>query len=97
MDNFYVHRKIFGSTYYRRIYIRVKQSTNANFAKRKKKKRRFHSVRILPKNFVLTCWKLTLKTFLHQMMRTTIQITFLNQINKEKSKEETFIYFLWLY
>jgi len=55
MDNSYVCRKISGSIYYRRIYIRVRRSTSATFAKRKKEKRRIHSVRISPRNFVLIC------------------------------------------
>ena len=85
--NICVCRKISGSTYYRQLYILVKRFMYATFATRRKKKRWSHSAQILPNNFVLTYWKLTLKTFLHQMMRPTIRITFLIQINKKKARK----------
>lgn len=66
MDDIYVRRKISGSTYYQRIYIQVRQFMHVIFARGR---RRSHSARIFPRSFVLTCWKLTQRTFPHRMMR----------------------------
>lgn len=82
-------RKISGSTYCRRICIRVRRFTSVTFARRRKKKRRIRSARISPRNFVLIYWKLTLKTFRHQMMQTAIRITFSDQI-RQKSERKMF-------